>query len=467
MMAKSLTELFGIDFNVRKYISLANNVVTEQTIRKVKDQETIIEKHTKEIADKFPTVAQPSSSDINQIKQKFFRFKSGNIVENSFSNNEIRKTCYFANQIATSVEDYNSLIGLIQKRWKPSLLNGLVFCLLYNWSSYEYGIVSKGFRSFILDKLSNYEGKRKHLCEMKSNNVFLRDGGSLALGQSLVSNQKSILEAPVYIGLKKRDFGYSYFSKTIQYYFKNKSRTNIAELEETLTLHANSATTKIVISDKIIKANELQDGSSSVNTIKRIALKLVGDPFVRANWNTIGVAQEQAEQINTAYSILKKWMIKSFINLAFQHLINDPARKVFWLKYVDYIDDLKIVGNQHHKYIISNQPELNEALGNCFRQQTSRSVSNTCAIAIQIRNHYFFEFSDVGACYVYADNSKMSMIENGINKVDELKEPRLNNLIVPISSYYSNYFDSGRFIHSGAWQSRLNRWFQIKLGIYV
>lgn len=467
-MAKSIYELFGIEFDTNGFVSSAKSVVTEHIARKVKQQEADIAKCSQEISERFPTVSPPSTSDLSQIKKKFTLYKNSNLHSHEFfTDKEIRSICYFTNQIANSKEDYHILIYLIQKRWRQSYLNGLIFCLLSNWSQFEYDIVTTEFKSFIINQLANYNGQRWHLCAMKSNIQFLKDGGSLVLGQFIFSNQHSILDAPSILGLKKRDFSYSYFSKAIQYYFKNKSRTNSNELEEALILHANTATTKIVISDKIIKANEFQNGSSSILSIKRIALKLIGDPFVKANWNTVGVTQEQAIQINTAYSILKKWMIKSFINLAFQYLINDPARKVFWLKYVDYIEDLKIVGNIQHLTTISSHPELKEALGNCFRLQASRSTSNTCAVAIQIQNHYFFEFSDVGACYVYADNSKMSMIEYGINKVDELKETGLNNLIVPISSYYSNYYDTGRFIHSGNWQSRLKRWFQIKLGIYV
>ena len=467
-MVKNINELFGIEFDTNGFVASAKFVVTEHIARKVKQQEEDIAKSSQEISERFPTVSPPTASDLSQIKKKFVLYKSDSHLSHDFFNDkEIRIMCYFANQIANNTEDYHILIYLIQKCWRQSHLNGLMFCLLSNWSQFEYDIVTTEFKSFIINQLANYSGHRQHLCAMKSNIQLLKDGGSLSLGQFVFSNQHSILDAPSIIGLKKRDFGYSYFSKAIQYYYKSKSSTNLSELEEVLTLHGNTATTKIIISDKIIKANELQNDNSFIIAIKRIALKLIGDPFVRANWNTVGVTQEQAIQINTAFSILKRWMIKSFINLAFQHLINDPARKAFWLKYVDYIEDLKIVGNLQHLTTINSHPELKEALGNCFRLQASRSTSSTCAVAIQIQNHYFFEFSDVGACYVYANNSKMSMIEHGINKVDELKETGLNNLIVPISSYYSNYYDTGRFIHSGNWQSRLKRWFQLKLGIYV
>lgn len=467
MMGKSINELFGIDFDTKSFIASAKNVVTEEIIRNVERHKWGISMRTKEISDRFPALAPPNASNLSQLIQRFIQYKNDELLSDVlFSNREIRLLCYNANQVATSQEDYHILIDLIQKRWRQSYLNGLVFCLLYNWSQLEYDIVSKEFRSFVITQLSHYEGQRSHLRTMKSNIQYLKDGGSTALGQALVSHNRSLLDAPGIIGLKERDFVYSYFSKTIQYYCKNTNKTNSGELTKVLTIHANSTTTKIVVSDKIIKAKELHASDISIQTIKRIALKLVGDPFVKANWNTIGIEQENADQIKKAYSILKKWMIKSFIDLAFQYLIDAPDRRFFWLKYVDYIEDLKIVGTKLHENLINGQPDLKKALGNCFHLQASYSTSKTCAVAIQIRDHYFFEFSDVGACYVYNNDRKMKMIEEGIRKANDLKEPSLSNLI-EAESWYHNYNDYGRVIHSDNWQYRLSHWFYSKLNIYA
>lgn len=466
MAEKSINELFGIDFRTDGFIASAKSVVTEHIARKVKQHEVAIKTYSQEISERFPTVTPPNTSDLSQIKKKFSLYKTeSHLSHEYFSDKEIRSMCYFANQIAKSSEDYHVLIYLIQKRWRQSYLNGLVFCLLYNWTSLEYDIVSSEFRSFIVNQLENYQGQRNHLRKMRQNIQFIKDGGSFALGQFILSNQESILDAPSIIGLKKRDFGYSYFSKTIQYYFKNS--TSLSELEETLKLHANTTTSKIVISDKIIKADKFQDVIQTANTIKQIALRLIGDPFFKSNWNTIGIGQDYATIITEAHLIMRKWLIKSYINIAFEKLIDDPARKYFWLKYTNYIEDIKIVGNYQHRVLISNDSILKDALKNCFRLQQSRSTSSTCAVAIQIKGHCFFEFSDVGACYVYDNNEKMEMLENGIKKVNDLKEPSLNNLIIPISNYYYQYNDSGRFIHSGNWISRFNQWFHVKLNIYV
>ena len=466
-MVKNINELFGIEFDTNGFIASAKFVVTDHIARKVKQQEADIIKCSKEISERFPTVSPPNTSDLPQIKKKFALYKSDSHLSlDLFTDKEIRFMCYFANQIANGTEDYHILIDLIQKHWRQSYLNGLIFCLLSNWSQFEYIIVAKEFKSFILNQLANYNGHRQHLCAMKSNIQFLKDGGSLALGQFIFSNQHSILDAPSIIGLKKRDFGYSYFSKTIQYYYKSKNSTNPSELEEALTLHANNNTNKIVISDKIIKADRLPNQLTATEAIKRIALKLIGDPFVRSNWNTIGIGQDYASQINMAHTIMKKWLIKSFINIAFDKLIVSQERKVFWLKYTNHINDIKIVGNYQHKSIISNDPELKEALKNCFRLQSAYSTSKTCAVAIQIKDHYFFEFSDVGACYVFNNDRKMRLIENGIRKVDDIREKDMSMLIE--SDYCGDYYyDYGKVFHIGDWQGRFNKWFNKKLNIDV
>lgn len=473
-MVKNINELFGIEFDANGYIASAKSVVTEYVVRNIKQREADIAKCSKEISERFPTVSPPNISDLTQIKKKFALYKSDSSLSlDFFMDKEIRSMCYFANQIANNMEDYHILIDLIQKRWRQSFLNGLMFCLLSNWSQFEYIIVAKEFKSFIINQLTNYSGQRQHLCTMKSNIKFLKDGGSLELGKFILSSQQSMLDAPSIIGLKERDFGYSYFSKAIQYYFKNKTRTNIAELEEVLTLHANTTTTKIVVSDKIIKANELQNNSFSVNSIKRIALKLVGDPFVQANWNIIGVTQDYASQIDKAHRILKKWMIKTYVNVAFEKLIVDEDRKQFWLRYVNFIDDIKFVGSMTHKQIIHTipEPELENSIQNCFYNTIACRNSLKCAVAIVIKNFVFIEFSEKGnALYVYDNDKMLQRIEsNSVFRVDDLKETSMNWLTIP-NYYYYRYQDlpsTGRFPHTTGWQRKLSTWFDIKLGINV
>lgn len=221
MARKSINELFGIDFRTDGFVASAKSVVTEQIARNVKQHTVDIKLYSQEISERFPTVTPPNASDLSQIKRKFFLYKTeSQLSHEDFPDKEIRSMCYFANQIAKGTEDYRILIYLIQKRWRQSYLNGLMFCLLSNWSQFEYDIVTTEFKSFIINQLANYSGQRQHFCAMKSNIQFLKDGGSLALGQFIFSNQRSILDAPSIIGLKKRDFGYSYFTKTIQYYYK-------------------------------------------------------------------------------------------------------------------------------------------------------------------------------------------------------------------------------------------------------
>lgn len=468
MAEKSINELFGIDFRTEGFIASAKSVVTEQIVRNIKKLEVDIKLCSQEISERFPTVTPPNASDLSQIKKKFSLYKTDSQLSHEyFSDKEIRSMCYFANQIANSKEDYHILIYLIQKRWRQSYLNGLTFCLLYNWKSLEYDIVSSEFRSFIVNQLENYQGQRSHLCKMKQNIRFIKDGGSLALGQFVFSNQHSILDAASVVGLKKRDFGYSYFSKAIQYYYKSKNSTNPSELEETLTLHSDNNTNKIVISDKIVKADRLPNQLPATIAIKRIALKLIGDPFVRSNWNTIGIGQDYASQISMAHTIIKRWLIKSYLTIAFDKLIEDQERKSFWLKCADCIeiDDIKIVGSYQHRSIISSNLELKEALINCFYLQSSNL--DTCAVAIQIKGYYFFEFSMKGnACYVYDNDKKMKLIEKGIGKVDELKETGLP-MLIESGYYYYSFHDNGRVFHMGDWQGRFSKWFKDKLGIYV
>lgn len=467
-MIKSINELFGIDFDPKAFVASSNTVVTDRVTRNINQKIYDLKKCSQSVSERYPTVSPPKATDLSQIKAKFSKYSTtSDLSHDYFTDKEIRTMCYFANQIAKSTDEYQLLIFIIKKRWRQSYLNGLMFCLLYNWQTLEHDIVSSKFRSFIIDQLANYQGQRSHLLKMKSNMKYFMDGGALALGRFVVSNKKSVLEAPACIGLKQRELGYSYFSKIIQYYFRNQSSTNLSELEVALTQHSNAVTSKIVLSDKIIKADDDSKELQESLALKQLAIKLVGDPFVNANWNTVGVGHDYEAQVTQAHTIMKKWLIKSYLNVAFERLINDPDRKRFWLRYTDYIDDIKIVGNLQHKSIISSNPDLKEALTNCFCLLISNTISNTCSVAIRIKNHYFFEFSEMGnACYVYNDDRKMKMLSHGIRKVNDLKDTGMNVLVEQYSGYY-HYNDCGRVLHSGNWQGRLRKWFQSKMNIYV
>lgn len=466
-MDNKLHSLFGLDFDADIFAASASGVVSTRDERVVNGRIEKVDTCVKAVVDRFPTVSAPSQEDLARLKMKFNAYKSGDHPKGNevFDNKAIRKMCYYANQFATTLFDYKILLELIELRWKPSYLNGLVFCLMYNWKSLENDINCTSFRKFVVQQLEVYQGKRRHLCAMKSNVDYLKDGGPIRLAAAIIGRQQKIQVAPSILGLKDKELAYSYFSKAICYFYKNTTTVE-REMREVLTLHSNVETSKIVLADKIIKQGE--KGSHELKTIlKRLAVNFVGDPFVAARWNTIGMDADDAENVKKAHSIIKKWLIVDYINLAFEKLIDDPNRKRFWLKFVNYIEDVKIIGSYQHKNIINSNSELKDALQNCFRLLKARTATTNCAVAIQIKNYTFVEFSEVGCCYAYDDDSIMKMIEGeGVENLSSLKDTTMD-YFVRQGEYGLNMNPNGKANHSGNWERRFGEWFWRYLDIDV
>lgn len=466
-MPNELRNLFDLDFDAERFAASASGVVAERDVRVVNKRVGEVETSVKNIVDSFPTVSAPSQEDLEQIRRKFNAYKQGPhpMGNEIFDNIAIRKMCYFANQFASTFVDYKVLQELIELRWKPSFLNGLVFCLMYNWKSFENDIDSKLFRKFIIRQLEEYQGNRRHLCALKCNVDYLNDGGPIKLASTIVSRQQKIQMAPSILGLKESELTYSYFSKAICYFYKNTTTVE-DEIREVLNLHSNVETSKIVLADKIIRQGEKGDLTVK-NVLKRLAVKFIGDPFVAARWNTIGMNEEDADNVKKAHSIIKKWLIADYIDLAFEKLIDDPYRKRFWMKLVNYIDDVKIVGSPYHWNIISHEEELREALQNCFRRFGARTSTRNCSVAIKIKQYTFVEFSGIGCCYAYDDDSIIKKIEDGqVWDESDLKDTTMD-YFVSQGLYGLNMNPNGKARHGENWEYRFGEWFWRYLKIDV
>lgn len=467
-MSNEFHNLFGLDFDAEKFAASASGVVTERDVREVNKRVGEVETCVKEIVDRFPTVSAPSQEDLEQIKRKFNAYKQGPhpMGNEVFDNKAIRKMCYFANQFASTFVDYKVLQELIELRWKPSYLNGLVFCLMYNWKSFENDIDSKLFRKFIIQQLEDYQGNRRHLHVLKGNAGFLRDGGPIKLAMAIVNKRQKIKIAPSLLGLKENELSFSYFSKAICYFYKNTTTVE-NEIREVLNLHSNVETSKIVLADKIIRQGE--KGNLAVkNVLKRLAVRFIGDPFVTSRWNTIGMDMEDAENVKKAHSIIKKWLIEDYIELAFEKLMTEvPDRKRFWMKFVNYIDDVKIVGSPYHWNIISHDEELREALQNCFRRFGARTSTRNCSVAIKIKQYTFVEFSGIGCCYAYNDDSIIKKIEaGGVWDESDLKDTTMD-YFVRQGEYGLIMNPKGKARHGDNWEYRFGEWFWRYLKIDV
>jgi hypothetical protein len=301
--------------------------------------------------------------------------------------------------------------------------------------------------------------------KLKENLEYIKDGGSVKLGLYLKSQNKPLYEATDILGLKKKYFTSAYFSKVIQVFYNKRNEID-EQIEKTLTLHANTETSKVVLSSIIVRI-EHQRNDSAVAYAKSLALKLVGDPSVKSNWSSVGYDEETSAKINRAHGILNRWVIQMYIDVVFDKMIVDPDRKRFWAKYINHITYFKVVGSPLNERILSSNDSLKDSMKYYFKCTTNEYRKKTCALVLRIRERYFIEFSDLGSLYVYnPDSWIVSKLHNSIAKIEDLKDVGRGNLVESINyGYYYN--DEGRMVHRGEWQQRLTSWINRKLGIYV
>ena len=458
-----LKDIFNIDFNADLYIISADSVVPNclaNSIRKRCNQNN-------QIVEKFKLSKEytPNVIEVDVIKQKFEEYKKskGTI---SFTAMELKKISYFADQVVADSDDYALLISLYDESWNNKYLHGFIYFLLNKWSEIEYNSQLKVFKDYILVRLSGYDGNKPRLLKIKENITYLNDGRATKFGKMLKINNISILLAPTIFGLKESAITYSYFSKVIQTYY-HKDFENYNDLDEVLSRHSSTDTSKIVLSDKINYVNK-EGLIPQIVEIKTLALKHIGDPATKSRWGAIGLDDDTKEKIKEAHENLNRWMIKMYIDVVFDTMIVDKERKEFWLKYIDHITSFKVVGSSLNKQKLLTNPLLQDSLDYYFQQTLGEYRKRTCSMVIVIKGYYFIEFSDLGALYVYkySDESISKLLKTGIHKIEDLKKPWCGNLVEQNSGYYYHQGE-GKMVHRGLWENRLTSWFKTKLEIYV
>ena len=458
-----LKNIFGIELDVDLYVRSANSVVPLHLKTKINNRckENILAVEKFDETD----VYVPKILDMADIKKRFIDYCKYS-KSPDFTSIELKKMCYFADEIASIEEEYSYLIDLFKSNWKDSFLNGLIYFILSKWDNLEYDIKTKLFKEFILEKISDYDGNKHRFLKAKENIIYLREGGATKLGQKLKVDKIRIIHAPQAIGQKDSTLVFSYFSKVIQAFYY-KDYLNHEDLDEVLSTHSSLNTSKIVLSDKINYVSSI-DKLDEIDTLKALALEHIGDPSINSKWGTTGMDDESAIKVKLAHEKVNRWVIQMYINVVFSKLIEDPRRRVFWLKYVDHITSFKVIGSPLIRQILASDSLLSYSLKYYFKQTVDERTKSTCSMLITIKDHYFIEFSDLGALYVYEkSNHSISKLLNGnIGKIEDLKTSQYHNLVEP-GYYIDTCNNDGKMVHRGMWEDRLKNWFNKTLDIDV
>jgi len=194
---------------------------------------------------------------------------------------------------------------------------------------------------------------------------------------------------------------------------------------------------------------------------KAWAMKYIGDPLLYAKW-TINkpIFQEHQSTLNTARSILEKWINEVFIS-AFFDAMYAQQRGQFWLKYLNKIKDVKILGSLSYLQRMKNMNKsasgyLDNKEGTRFQRTNDNSLA--CAL-IYFENHIITLFSDEGyAVYCKLKNSPTGHKFVFHSSVNQLRDGSFQLAYQTNYESIYNVKNEGRMFHREFWESHFDKY---------
>jgi len=402
--------------------------------------------------------------------------------KSTWSSSELRTLAYNLSEFHDNEKLYYYAIALLEKNWSDRFFRGLNNYLMSHWNI----IPKKMFQDatkLLQHHLEEYKGDSNRLLEQKKNIDFFIEGGPTRLGQLAKARNVKLQEAPKLIGYSPSSLTMDYFSDTILSFYK--SQEILEKLDELRTLLINSShtrRTKMLLVVRLIKMAD-KDTEAKQTIVSKVSSAILGGDVTKAYvWDPfIGATEEEINRIEYAQQRVNLWLVKKTINVFFERCVQDPERKLFWLRYVPNITRFKIYGSSLVRANLVMDSRVRDNLGDVF-SQTNQSSKETSALVLWIKDKVFVEFSDVGALYVYNSNNPYILRylnRRQIDRVEDLKMPTrfvgneriqpLGQLIEILDSYYDSYHlnDEGKLDHRGEWSYRLTKYMEKKMDIHI
>lgn len=465
----NLKEILNFSFSKRDFINNARYVITDTLKHSIEINRRKLEK----IYSRYDDFKAPEAN-IN-IKELIRRFEKDH---NSLSKKELRHLAFNLNFIIKDNDLIKKFLTVIGTKWSQSFFYGLFNTLLFKWNSIANSS-KKLLGEFVLLKIQNYNGTNKRIKIFQQRIEFFNYNNGDFLFGKYGAIQDDGFNFTEFLGLPKSFINYEYFSNVILSYtvksIKNEKvdvPTRISNIIQLLYEHNLKYTSIRTLSEIIIFLDQVyigDDNNELRQDIKNCTLELIGDPAVEIKWrvdNTYN--EEEKNKINQARIILNKWISKELIEIFFRYVINDKRRRAFWLAYVEYISDFKLIGNQATRNQLSSNNNLKNLLG--LRYFTTIANNSNVAVLMRIKDKYFIDFSDSGALYVYKTNNNYikRVLNDTIYNIDELKDTSLPSLFRRNGNYLYDLNEEGRMPHNDGtlkWEEALAGWLHRKLNI--
>jgi hypothetical protein len=405
----------------------------------------------------------PSQKTIQEIINQVLTQAPNGDKDVPWSAHELRILSYYMALLQGNDVAYMYALELLERNWKNLYVSGLIHYVMNSWN-----LIRKDYREavcrLIRKKLESYEGSNKrYLCFRNYSNFFDEDGPTRMLALLQAKNE-NILNAPLILGFKPSAFAQSFYSDIVIRYFDKIKNIDLSFMEDVLKKNNHDRTRKMVFANLVIRA-EREQSFFDQTQIAKFANRILGDVTSSSTWAPfVGSSAEDVAKLKEAKELINQWYARRIIEEFFDY-VQDKERKSFWLQYVEYVKDFRIVGSELVKYNLRKNSHIEELTQKYFIL-TNSSVSRTAALVLCIRNKIIVEFSDLGAIYVYnRENPILNFIKYGrlYGGIDLLKIPLLPLLVDYSYGFYDCSTEEGRLPHMKDWQNRVSYWINEKL----
>jgi hypothetical protein len=353
-------------------------------------------------------------------------------------------------------------VSLVNKYWRDSYIIPLWYILLKNWNTLsDHKTRFPEYTSMLKNKCDAYDKSRKDVLAIKLHfNFWEKKVGIDAFVDFLISKNIQIPTVCQSLNLNANLIGTDYYFESFLLYLKRIKNEDIY----------NDLVIAVLLEIRKIKNSKYQllylstlitysKFYSEISVIQRTAIEVIGDPITKRHWlnNHLNAAEE--ELVEAARKKLLVLMNKDFIEIFFSKLVQDPRREVYWLKFIDHIEDIKFVGNRLNYSFLKRNEQISKFVD--ARYSITRSNQSTSALIMWAKDYVFVEFSDTGAIYIYKTatfNSKIKL--KYIERIEDLKTwPVGSSVIKSSGSNFWAFKPEGTHAHiADSWEFRLNIW---------
>jgi hypothetical protein len=480
-VSEQLEEILDFRFDVGRFVSFGRDLFVSETEKTIRRNVTLLGS----LERKATTLGRHTPVDSLQIYDEFIAAARNGYNHLSLTFGSRRKVRKLAWSLGVApngkvpviqTEHFSAALQLIEDSYRPSMLLGVLDCLLEWWTSLREPHKTEMMK-LVETRLSSYTGRNPKLTKLKERApYFIKATGPAGLAADLIKDARHLSEVWDRFEFANNMRRYSYFSEAALQYIQASRRLNnlsdeIPGILDFLRDHTGNVK-GVEISKRIISVlvQWVQETSSveSKQLLKREALNMIGDPQWKDKWSPWpGITDSERATLNSARSVLKEWLATEIIEIFFGNrmLGMDKRRKTFWLKHCKHIDQFKLYSNPTVLYSLSDDDRVKPYAPTRLGRLTG-GANQLSALVFTIKGYLLVEFSATGgAFYAYKIDGRICP-DISARTIDISDLRRASEVEYLINRETGRSRSEGRFNHSGDhWESYLSHWIERYIGV--